>query len=98
MIERELYDDLVAYVDKKDRLLAQSAVLVEKITASSQDTESLRDICKKIESKERENLEAMIKHQDKIKIDLHTNSANKKFLNAYASAVPSSGNILDCIE
>lgn len=98
LIERELYNDLIGYIDKKDQLLNESSQILKKVTDAGENADHLQELCLKIQKQELANIKSLSAVRDKIKEELQTNSNNKKFVNAYSSSTPSNGSILDCSE
>lgn len=98
LIERELYNDLIGYIDKKDQLLSESSQILKKITESGENADHLQELCLKIQEQELANIKSLSVVRDKIKEELQANSTNRKFVNAYSSSTPSNGSILDCSE
>ena len=95
LIDRELYNELIAYLNKKDQLLAQSNELVKKLVNNSVDLSELEEICKKIDEQERANINALTLVRDEIKKELHKTSKNTKLVSAYSGAEAVQGKILD---
>lgn len=98
LIERELYNDLIIYIDRKDKLLNDADTLVKKITETSENADRLDELCAKIQTQELSNIENMSKVRAEIKQKLHETTNSKKFVNAYSATSATSGNILDCRE
>ena len=95
LIDRELYNELIAYLNKKDQLLAQSNELVKKLVNNSVALSELEEICKKIDEQERANINALTLVRDEIKKELHKTSKNTKLVSAYSGAEAVQGKILD---
>ena len=95
LIDRELYNELIAYLNKKDQLLAQSNELVKKLVNNSVDLSELEEICKKIDEQERANINALTLVSEEIKKELHKTSKNTKLVSAYSGAEAVQGKILD---
>ncbi len=95
LIDRELYNELMPYLNKKDQLLAKSNELVKKLVESSVDLSELEDICKKIDGQEKANINALTMARDEIKKELHKTSKNTKLVSAYSGAEAVQGKILD---
>lgn len=95
LIDRELYNELIAYMNKKDQLLAQSNELVKKLVNNSVDLSELEEICKKIDEQEKANINALTLVRDEIKKELHKTSKNTKLVSAYSGAEAVQGKILD---
>ena len=95
LIDRELYNELMPYLNKKDQLLAKSNELVKKLVESSVDLSELEDICKKIGGQEKANINALTMARDEIKKELHKTSKNTKLVSAYSGAEAVQGKILD---
>lgn len=96
LIERELYSDMLNFIERKDQLLSESAELLNKISVNKENTEHLHTLFTKFTEQEKENIEALTKVRDKIEEELHKISADKKIVNAYTSSEENhQGNILD---
>ncbi len=95
LIDRELYNELITYLNKKDQLLAKSNELVKKLVNDSVDLSELEEICKKIDEQERANINALTLARDQIKKELHKTSKNTKLVSAYSGAEAVQGKILD---
>lgn len=95
LIERELYSELPAYLNKKDKLLASSNQLVKDLVDESIDLTELKEICKKLDDQERANINALTMIRDEIRKELNKTSKNTKLVSAYSGAEAVQGNILD---
>ena len=95
LIDRELYNELITYLNKKDQLLAKSNELVKKLVNDSVDLSELEEICKKIDEQERANINELTLERDQIKKELHKTSKNTKLVSAYSGAEAVQGKILD---
>ncbi len=96
LIERELYSDLLGFIERKDQLLAESAELLDKANAHRENTAHLHELFTKFAEQEKLNIEALSRIRDKIEDELHKISADKKIVGAYAAPEEKhQGNILD---
>ena len=95
LIDRALYSELVTFMNKKDQLLNEAGVLVEKVRASNENTDSLVEICTLFQEQEQANIIALTAVRDEIKKELTKATKNTKLLNAYSKAELKQGNILD---
>ena len=95
LIDRELYSELVTYLNKKDQLLAKSNELVKKLIDEDIDLTELEEICKKIDEQERANINALTIVRDALKKELNKTSKNTKLVSAYSGAEAVQGKILD---
>ena len=83
LIDRELYSELVTYLNKKDQLLQKSNELVKKLIGQKIDLSELEEICKKIDEQERANINALTLVRDELKKELNKTSKNTKALSAH---------------
>ncbi len=95
LIERELYTELITYLNKKDQLLSKSNELVLKLKEQSVDLSELEEICRKLDEQEKANINALTLVRDKIKKELNKTSKNTKLVSAYSGAEAVQGKILD---
>ena len=95
LIERELYTELITYLNKKDQLLSKSNELVLKLKEQSVDLSELEEICRKLDEQEKANINALTLVRDKIKKELKKTSKNTKLVSAYSGAEAVQGKILD---
>ena len=96
LIERELYSDLLGFIERKDQLLQESAKLLDKVRAHRESTDHLHELFRKFTEQEKNNIEALSKVRDKVEAELHKISADKKIVSAYFSPEENhQGNILD---
>ena len=56
LVERELYTEIVTYVKKKEQLLKEAQVLVDRIKNTKEDASRLKELCLKINNQEKENI------------------------------------------
>lgn len=98
LIERELYNELNTYLEKKDSLLAQADVLLQKIIANGEDASHLNELAEKIKAQEKANLEALSSARNEVRTELNKTSKDKKLTGAYATQTESQGSILDFSE
>ena len=95
LIDRALYSELVTFMNKKDQLLNEAGVLVEKVRASNENTDSLVEICTLFQEQEQANIIALTAVRDEIKKELTKATKSTKLLNAYSKSELKQGNILD---
>lgn len=95
LIERGLYDDLLSYIEKKDRLLNESDSILKKIIAQGDNADKLQDLCQKIEEQEKSNIDALSLVQEGIKEEIKKTAKDKKIINAYTTKMSNEGSILD---
>lgn len=95
LIERELYTELITYLNKKDQLLSKSNELVLKLKEQSVDLSELEEICRKLDEQEKANINSLTLVRDKIKKELNKTSKNTKLVSAYSGAEAVQGKILD---
>jgi hypothetical protein len=95
LIDRKLYNELITFMNKKDQLLNEAGVLIEKIKESNENAEVLTEICTKIHEQEMANIAALTGVRDIIKKELNKTTTDKKILNAYSNAELKQGNLLD---
>lgn len=96
LIERELYSDLLGFIERKDQLLQESAKLLDKVRAHKESTDHLHELFRKFAEQEKSNIEALSKIRDKVEDELHKISADKKIVSAYVAPEENhQGNILD---
>jgi hypothetical protein len=93
---REIYTELVTFLNKKDKLLEEAGLYIEKIQNQTLDTTKLKNIVEKYQAQEKKNLEKLNKIKNEIKLELTQNSKNQKLLKAYGDGEERIyGNILD---
>ena len=95
LIDRKIYTELVTFINKKEQLFKEAAVLLEKIQENGEDTSRLEELCTMIKNQEQENIMVLTQIRDGIKKELNKTSKNSKLLNAYSHAELKQGNILD---
>lgn len=96
LIEREIYTELVTFIKKKEQLLAQANILIEKLQGQQLNTDKLSEICKKYKEQEEKNIKALSTVKDNIKCELAKTTKDRKILSAYGYRQEQvSGNILD---
>lgn len=95
LVERELYTEIVTYVKKKEQLLKEAQVLVDRIKNTKEDASRLKELCLKINNQEKENIKKLSELRADIKKELSQTVKNKKLLSAYSSFEKKKGNILD---
>ncbi len=95
LIDRKLYSELVTFMNKKEQLLNEAGVLIEKLKQNEEDVQSLTEICTKIQKQEQANIIALTAVRDEIKKELTKASKNTKLISAYSNAEFKQGNILD---
>ncbi|MBS4759087.1 MAG: hypothetical protein KHX03_00100 [Clostridium sp.] len=95
LIDRKLYSELVTFMNKKDQLLNEAGVLIEKLREKNEDVQSLTEICTKIQQQEQANIIALTSIRDEIKKELTKASKNTKLISAYSNTELKQGNILD---
>lgn len=95
LIDRKLYDELITYMSKKDRLLNEASELIQKIKNNNEDTQKIEEICIKIQKQELANITAMTVIRDAVKTELNKTSKSSKLVNAYSNAEFKQGKILD---
>lgn len=98
LIERELYDELITYMSKKDKLLYEAGILIQKIKEKNEDTKLIEEICTKIQKQELANISALTVIRDGVKKELNKTSKSSKLVGAYSNAEFKQGNILDFSE
>ncbi len=95
LIDRKLYSELVTFMNKKDQLLNEAGVLIEKLREKNENVQSLTEICTKIQQQEQANIIALTSIRDEIKKELTKASKNTKLISAYSNTELKQGNILD---
>lgn len=85
LLEKELYTELITYLSKKDRLLGEASLYIEKLKGKDIDTEKLRQICIKYQEQETKNIAALTGVKDEIKKELAKTTKDRKLLGAYGS-------------
>lgn len=98
LIERGLYEELAAFISKKEMIFQESKSITERIKESGEDISRLTELCDKIRKVEKSNIEALTLVRDKLKGELQTVNKNTKLANAYAFSTKTNGNILDFTE
>lgn len=96
LIDRKLYSELITFMTKKEKLLKEAEVLVQKLQNQKINVEKLTEICTKYQTQEMANIQALTLIRDDIKKELSKASKDSKLLNAYSShSELKQGNILD---
>ena len=98
LIERGLYEELAAFISKKEMIFQESKPITERIKETGEDISRLTELCDKIRKVEKSNIEALTLVRDKLKGELQTVNKNTKLANAYAFSTKTNGNILDFTE
>lgn len=99
LLEKEIYTELVTYINKKKSLLHEANMIISTIDKDKINTEKLEDIAKKYTQQEKLNLEKISKIKANLKIELNKTTQNSKLLNAYKDDKEYIyGNILDFFE
>lgn len=95
LIDRQLYSELVTFMNKKDQILHESGVLIERLREKNVNVDSLTEICTKIQNQELANITALSTVRDDIKKELNKATKNTKLISAYSNTELKQGNILD---
>lgn len=96
LIDRKLYSEIITFMTKKEKLLKEAEVVVQKLQNQELQTEKLVEICKKYQAQEQANIAALTIVRDDIKKELSKASKDAKLLKAYsANQELKQGNILD---
>ncbi len=95
LIDRQLYSELVTFMNKKDQILHEAGVLIEKLREKNVNVDSLTEICTKIQNQELANITALTSVKDDIKKELSKATKNTRLISAYSNAEFKQGNILD---
>lgn len=95
LIDRQIYSELITFINKKEQLFNEAGVLLEKVRAQGLDTDSLIEICTKIQKQEQANIITLTTIKDDIKKELNKTSKNTKLISAYSNTEFKQGNILD---
>ena len=99
LLEKEIYTELVTYINKKKSLLHEANMIISTIDKDKINTEKLEDIAQKYTQQEKLNLEKISKIKANLKIELNKTTKNSKLLNAYKDDKEYIyGNILDFFE
>lgn len=95
LIERQIYTELITFLNKKEQLFKEAGVLIEKVNSKKEDTSKLVEICTKIQKQEQANIIALSSIRDDIKKELSKATKNTKLISAYSNTEIKQGNILD---
>ena len=96
LIDRKLYSEIITFMNKKEKLLKEAEIVVQKLQNQELQTEKLVEICKKYQAQEQANIAALTIVRDDIKKELSKTSKDAKLLKAYsANQELKQGNILD---
>ena len=95
LIDRQIFTELVTFINKKEALYNEAGILLEKVRAQNLDTSSLVDICTQIHQQEKANIVALNSIKDDLKKELNKTSQNAKIISAYSNSEFKQGNILD---
>jgi len=95
LIDREIYSELVTFINRKEQLFNEAGELLEKVKSQNLDTSSLVDICTKIHHQEKANLISLNSVKNELKVELNKTSKNAKLISAYSNSELKQGNILD---
>lgn len=99
LLEKEIYTELVTYINKKKSLLHEANMIISTIDKDKINTKKLEDIAKKYTQQEKLNLKKISKIKANLKIELNKTTKNSKLLNAYKDDKEYIyGNILDFFE
>ena len=96
LIDRKLYSELVTYMAKKEKLLKEAEIIVEKIKDTNFVTAKLTEICTKYQQQELANMKALKSIKEEIKKELTKTSKDSKLIQAYSTNKElKQGNLLD---
>lgn len=95
LIDRQIYSELITFINKKEQLFNEAGILLEKVNAQNINTDSLIEICTKIQKQEQANIINLTSIKDDIKKELNKTSKNTKLISAYSNSEFQKGNILD---
>jgi len=95
LIDRQIYSELITYINKKEQLFNEAGDLLAKVKAKNEDTTSLIEICEKIQKQEQTNIVMLTSIKDELKKELNKTSKNTKLISAYSNSELKQGNILD---
>ena len=95
LIERGLYEEIAAYISKKEMIFQESKPVVQRIQQTGEDASRLTELCKKIHNIEKANIEALSKIKNILKDELSIVNKNTKLAGAYTLSSQKNGIILD---
>ena len=95
LIERGLYEEIAAYISKKEMIFQESKPVVQRIQQTGEDASRLTELCKKIHNIEKANIEALSKIKNILKDELSIVNKNTKLAGAYTLTTQKNGSILD---
>lgn len=95
LIDRKIYTELITFIKRKEQLYNEAGALLEKVQNNKENTDSLIEICTKIQNQEKSNIIALNEIRDELKKELNKTSKNTKLISAYSNTELKQGNILD---
>lgn len=99
LLEKELYTELVTYINKKKALLLEANNIITTIDKNQIDTTKIKEIASKYAEQEKLNIQKITSIKSDIKKELAQTTKSSKLLNAYKDDKEYMyGNILDFFE
>lgn len=95
LIERKLYNELAAFISKKEMIFQEAQVFVERIQKNNEDASRLAPLCQLIHNQEKENIELLSAIREDIKQEMRKINKNTKLMKAYSLSEKKQGSILD---